>query len=674
MKLSIDPFKTKNIIDVPLDPSQPDALGMEDYVNGAAQFLKTSSMPITMSIQGAWGSGKTSFMLKLRQELCENVGAPYYSVWVRAWEHSSFAGQGDGSAPAVTMVSMLNSMIRDIRPIVEENKSKSEQFKEKGKSALAKMRKLPVLQMMAAGAGGFMLSAAAQAAANALGATAKLAAAANAPQTEDDAPDSGENPLSRLRSDLAENIRFCVERSGRRGFIFFIDDLDRLAPGVAVGFIELLKNIFDLDHCIFVLAIDYDVVVKGLKDKFGEKTESNEHEFRSFFDKIIQVPFSMPVGSYDMRLFLQERFAGIEYFNSKELKAILRRRLADDLDDLPDLLDEEAPDILSLCARIVSHACGPNPRSVIRMLNTLNLIRLIQKRKEDFDDNDPEIRALLFAVIALQMSFERLYELLVAAPDFTAWNNEFALRQNIAELDEARKNQASGLNLPDEWMHVVSRVCRSPRRTVNAVELLRIILALADRLSPSGGDTGESRNATLSMFLKRTMSSQTGGVQMEALPAELSAGDQMRLRFWSSFCTHASANTEMTQSFNLTKPGAYGWYVLSTGFAPLKIELIMRTRMKVVQAGLSIEGKDVYAAFLGHEDAIDTMLGEGGIWKESARFGRIYVERHIEPENEASWEQIFGWFCRMSLLLKKIAVQYGGTYLKDRRNGETDDA
>ena len=43
-----------------------------------------------------------------------------------------------------------------------------------------------------------------------------------------------------------------------------------------------------MPNCVFVLAIDYDVVVKGLESKFGKKTEENEREFRSFFDKIIQ--------------------------------------------------------------------------------------------------------------------------------------------------------------------------------------------------------------------------------------------------------------------------------------------------------------------------------------------------------------------------------------------------
>ena len=55
-----------------------------------------------------------------------------------------------------------------------------------------------------------------------------------------------------------------------------------------IEILELLKNIFDLEKCVFILAIDYDVVIKGLKPKFGELTDANEREFRSFFDICLQ--------------------------------------------------------------------------------------------------------------------------------------------------------------------------------------------------------------------------------------------------------------------------------------------------------------------------------------------------------------------------------------------------
>ena len=73
--------------------------------------------------------------------------------------------------------------------------------------------------------------------------------------------------------------------------IVFVDDLDRLNPPVAVEILELLKNIFCINDCIFVLAIDYEVVVKGLEPKFGKLTDKNEREFRSFFDKIYKCRF-----------------------------------------------------------------------------------------------------------------------------------------------------------------------------------------------------------------------------------------------------------------------------------------------------------------------------------------------------------------------------------------------
>ena len=49
--------------------------------------------------------------------------------------------------------------------------------------------------------------------------------------------------------------------------VIYVDDLDRVEPRDAVKILELLKNIFNLKHCVFVLAIDYQVVVKGLRDK-----------------------------------------------------------------------------------------------------------------------------------------------------------------------------------------------------------------------------------------------------------------------------------------------------------------------------------------------------------------------------------------------------------------------
>ena len=50
-------------------------------------------------------------------------------------------------------------------------------------------------------------------------------------------------------------------------------------------YLELLKNIFSLPYCVFILAIDYQVVIKGLKDKFGDLNEITKENLDLFLIK-----------------------------------------------------------------------------------------------------------------------------------------------------------------------------------------------------------------------------------------------------------------------------------------------------------------------------------------------------------------------------------------------------
>ena len=54
------------------------------------------------------------------------------------------------------------------------------------------------------------------------------------------------------------------------------------------------------------MAIDYSVVSQGVKEKYGSLI--GEDKGKSFFDKIIQVPFKMPVAHYKVDKFIVEMF------------------------------------------------------------------------------------------------------------------------------------------------------------------------------------------------------------------------------------------------------------------------------------------------------------------------------------------------------------------------------
>ena len=280
--------KTSNIIDKPRREGAEDLLGVDKYTDALIHFIESCQMPTTLAIQGEWGSGKTSLLNQIRHRLCEsglntkevNNERPFYGIWVNTWQYSLMKSKDEA------LISIIGGLTNEILAIIKDkHETKSRATINKVKGLFSKLGKVG-----------------AKAAASTVGLESDLVDSLL--ESED-----GEVSLLQFKQALQDAINECLEedrKSGNnnRGFIFFIDDLDRIDPPVAVEILELIKNIFEVENCLFVLAIDYEVVVKGLVPKFGPLTDKNEREFRSFFDKIIQLPFSMPVASYDVTKFL----------------------------------------------------------------------------------------------------------------------------------------------------------------------------------------------------------------------------------------------------------------------------------------------------------------------------------------------------------------------------------
>lgn len=162
--------------------------------------------------------------------------------------------------------------------------------------------------------------------------------------------------------------------------VIFVDDLDRLQPARAVELLEVLKLFLDCDHCVFLLAIDYEVVCQGVRQKYGEMLGSDKG--RSFFDKIIQVPFKMPVAHYDVE---------------KYVKTALEQMNLAVQDMIPYV-------------ELIKASIGYNPRGMKRLLNAFLLLQLIHS---DAQLNKEYDKRLWFAVLCLQISYEEVYNYIV---------------------------------------------------------------------------------------------------------------------------------------------------------------------------------------------------------------------------------------------------------------------
>ncbi len=413
-----------NIIDKPRPEGHTDLLGVDKFIMALVEFIKNCQMPTTIGIQGEWGSGKTSMLNQIRYQLCEsenlsfeeNKKKPFYGIWINTWQYSLMKTREE------TLISILTGITDEIIRII---KSKHEN------------RTKEVINQVS-GIFGKIIKTTAKAAVNATGLDGDEMVKAF---------DTGENKATLLtfKKSLTDAINKCLEEdrkqgNNNRGFLFFIDDLDRIDPPVAVEILELLKNIFEVDNCIFILAIDYEVVVKGLIPKFGPITEKNEREFRSFFDKIIQLPFTMPVNSYDISNFLIESLKNIDYINAQ------------------DINDEEKVDYIVEFAKVT---VGNNPRSLKRLINTLSLINIINKVTDaDASYKDFFDKILNFGLVCIQIAYPKLYEFLSQEPNFTSWNLEIAKKYNLPEINEVDNAQLSTSELfTEEWELILFRFC-----------------------------------------------------------------------------------------------------------------------------------------------------------------------------------------------------------------------
>jgi len=227
-----------------------------------------------------------------------------------------------------------------------------------------------------------------------------------------------------LKSDRIESIYMNIPQwiekitiADKINFVFLIDDLDRCLPENTLKMLESIKLFLDVPSCAFVLAIDDDVVERGVAYHYRDylkdvvrmdgqnKKESQElpitgHEY---LEKMIQLPFRIPVlGTDNIYEFL--------YNNYKET--------------FENLLNNENENKTDEILEFFSKTIPPKPRKLkrvaklfetkIRLLNSLGFNEKVK--------NQPKLIARitlleLFAPKLLRFiqnnGYERIYNRLV---------------------------------------------------------------------------------------------------------------------------------------------------------------------------------------------------------------------------------------------------------------------
>ncbi|MDN3494261.1 KAP family P-loop NTPase fold protein [Winogradskyella bathintestinalis] len=236
--------------DLPLEESKYDKLGRylfaTEIASGLVNSFKNNNESIVLGINGAWGSGKSTIInfiinevKRLTNENEEEIITVRFNPWM-------FSGQKE----------LQNIFLKELFIKLETNKEK---LKDASKKIADFLEHLNWLKYIHSGTG------------EAVSDAQKFLQGL-----------SKEKNLSELKSDIDD----LLIKSKVKLYIT-IDDIDRLTPSEITDIFQLVKLNGNFANTIFILAYDHDVVTTALNQQFGENG-------KKYIEKIVQIDYTLP--------------------------------------------------------------------------------------------------------------------------------------------------------------------------------------------------------------------------------------------------------------------------------------------------------------------------------------------------------------------------------------------
>jgi len=351
-----------------------DTIELNQFAESLATFANECETPMTIGLQGDWGTGKTSLMNMIK---CTIPDINSHKIEINTWHYSMF--RQDEYLGVIVIKALLDELAK---------------LFEKEQSGVAK-----TLFKMGRIIGAATKKAVSVAGSIEIGIPGGGIAARDAIEAfmgDDNKQIDIENLSSILmefKKTFAAIITENVVKQDKKIF-FFIDDLDRIRPGKAVEVLETLKNFMDVDGCVFILAVDYEIVQLGIQEKFGKDIQLASG--KSFFDKIIQLPFSMPTSSYRIDLYLKDLLEKSNFYGSS---------LDANKDDMNYFVD------------ITEVTIGRNPRSIKRAINYAKLLEIIRSKNATKDNKKDKMNSkLLYTIVCMQIAWPELFNYFLLHP------------------------------------------------------------------------------------------------------------------------------------------------------------------------------------------------------------------------------------------------------------------
>ena len=267
----------KVIQDTPLTYMADDKLGRENIVDlivdSINNHVQNDHPCLVYGIYGKWGEGKTSLLNFVEEKLLgqganDNINIIKFNPWLV---------NNDETLLREFFMSMTSRLDDKTRAIFEKYGS------------LAILTSKTVVNAFLPGLG---------------------SALAEGIGLAKDALKDSTDTLSETKKKVSDAII-----KSKRHLVIMIDDVDRLDKEELHAVLRLIRQVADFDNCIYIVAMDIDIVSKSIAEYYGT---GNPQDGRKFVDKIVQVPITLPyIPNCDMQRIVEEELSDVldDYVN-----------------------------------------------------------------------------------------------------------------------------------------------------------------------------------------------------------------------------------------------------------------------------------------------------------------------------------------------------------------------
>lgn len=364
-----------------------DLLQFRYIATSVTRLIKSKHLlPTTIGIFGDWGSGKSSLLKMVENEIISEKGM--MSISFNGWLFEGF--EDAKTALMGTILEQIQDRIKDDQNLMEKAGGLLTKLSKRvnwfhllsltGRYGMPALLGMP--QLTAVNIGIDTVKTIAE--------KVKGIDPDEAKKLLKEAPGGQENirrNIREFRSDFAK----LLEKSEIGTLVVFVDDLDRCMPDTVIETLEAIKLFLFVPNTVFILGADERLIEYAVRHRFPELPGTDTEVGRDYLEKLIQIPIRIPQlssaenHSYINLLFAQSNLDETDFSSICNSIAKFKPNNVSDLSfDITicrEVLEKESItsqlehdlDLTAQIAPVLASGLGGSPRRTKRFLNMMLL-------------------------------------------------------------------------------------------------------------------------------------------------------------------------------------------------------------------------------------------------------------------------------------------------------------